>query len=191
MAKPLILGIGGTLRPNSSSEKALRICLGAAERAGAEIVAITGAELSLPMYSPGSETRSPTAIRLVRLMRECQGLIVSSPSYHGSLSGLIKNALDYTEDLSGDPRPYLEGRAVGCIACAGGWQGAGATLASLRSITHALRGWPTPMGAGINAATDPFDAAGNCLDESARFQLELIGRQVAEFARMRESTLVA
>jgi FMN reductase len=34
------------------------------------------------------------------------------------MPGFTKNAVDYAEDLQDDPRPYFEGRAVGCIACA-------------------------------------------------------------------------
>lgn len=56
---------------------------------------------------------------------------------------------------------------------------------ALRSIVHALRGWPTPIGAAINTSSRPFDEDGQCVDKSAKFQLELIGRQVVEFARMR------
>jgi len=58
-------------------------------------------------------------------------------TYHGSLSGLIKNALDSLEPLRDDVRPYLDGRAVGCIVVADGWQACGSALASLRGIVHA------------------------------------------------------
>ncbi len=55
---------------------------------------------------------------LVEAVRECDGLVLGSPAYHGGLSGLVKNALDYLEDLHDDAPPYLDGRAVGCIVCA-------------------------------------------------------------------------
>src|SRR5690349_19439948 len=97
--RPLIVGLGGTLRPNSSSEKALATALNSARAGGARVVSLTGSELELPMFSPSSHHRGPQAQRLLALMRDCDGLIVASPSYHGSVSGLIKNALDYVEDL--------------------------------------------------------------------------------------------
>jgi FMN reductase len=62
---------------------------------------------------------------------------------------------------------------------------------SLRSVVHALRGWPTPMGATINTAREVFDQAGECVDPVARFQLELVGQQVVEFARMRAAGAAA
>ena len=71
-----------------------------------------------------------------------------SPGYHGAVSGLVKNALDYVEDLRDEPRPYLDGRAVGCVAIALGWQAAVTTLTRCaRSCTRCAAGrhrsaWP-------------------------------------------------
>lgn len=183
-SRPLILGIGGTPRALSSSERALAISLNAARAEGAETLSISGPDLVLPMYPPSSTERTPEARHLVDAFRRCNGIIVAAPSYHGSLSGLVKNALDYAEDLRTDERVYFDGMAVGCIVCAGGWQAAGQTLAALRAIGHALRGWPTPLGAMLNTSGKLFDEAGNCLDLAAKMQLEVVGRQVARFAKL-------
>ena len=185
--RPLIVGLGGTTRPGSSSEKALCISLRAAERAGAKTVLLAGSQLDLPTYAPERKERTDAASTLVAALRRCDGLIIASPSYHGSISGLIKNALDYTEDLAKDDRVYFDGCAVGLISCGAGWQGAGHALTTLRSIAHSLRGWPTPMGAMLNTTMRLFDETGECLDSSARFQLETVGSQVAEFAAMRHA----
>jgi FMN reductase len=181
-SKPLVIGIGGTMRPNSSSEIAMQISIAAAKRAGADVMVLSGADCQMPMYGSEDATRAPAARRLVELVARCDGLILASPSYHGGVSGLLKNALDYVEDLRDDVRPYLDGRAVGCIVSAAGWQGVGTTLIALRSIVHALRGWPTPLGVGINSRTDPFGPQGECVDEGLRVQLEMLGEQVVEFA---------
>ena len=98
---------------------------------------------------------------------------------------MVKNALDYAEDMRGDAAVYFDGRAVGCIACAHGWQATGSTLAALRSIVHALRGWPTPVGVAVNSSLTLFDAEGHCLDAGIRTQLEVMAQQVAAFAHMR------
>ena len=110
------------------------------------------------------------------------GLIIASPGYHGSVSGLVKNAIDLIEETAGDPRPYLDDLPVGLIATAYGWQATGSTIAALRSIVHALRGWPTPFAAAINTQLTRFDADGGCTDPVVLDQLALIGRQVARFA---------
>jgi len=179
--QPLVVGIGGTTRVNSSTERALRIALDAAERSGARTVLLGVADLQLPMYAPEDPNRTPEAERLVGLVRDADGLIIASPGYHGGFSGLLKNAIDYIEDLRADTRPYLDGRAVGAIVCAYGWQATATTLVSIRSVIHALRGWPTPLGVAINSAENVWEADGELVDERVGQQLELLAAQVLQF----------
>ncbi len=180
-----VLGIGGSLRDGSQSERALRIALAGAQSAGATTRAVTGSALALPFYDAALDQRSPEATALVEAVREADGLVVVSPGYHGALSGLVKNALDYVEDLRSDARPYLDGRGVGLVAVAHGWQAAVTTLDQLRTIAHALRGWPTPLGGAVNSAEVKFDEGGSASDEKVVGNLRMIGRQVAEFALAR------
>jgi len=184
---PLIIGIGGTTRPASTSERALRVALARAEALGARTRLFAGAELRLPHYDPNTAARSAPESELVAALREADGVIIATPSYHGSLSGMVKNALDYTEDLRTDERPYLEGRAIGCIVCAEGPQAMGATIAALRAIVHSLRAWPTPYGAVVNTAGPAFDAGPQGADSPLMAQLALVADQVVEFARMRRA----
>src|SRR5271156_4411388 len=157
--------------------------LAAAHRAGARPKPITGSSLQLPLYQPDNPERSDAARDLVAELASADGIIIGSPGYHGSISGLVKNALDYAEDLRTDARPYFSGRAVGCIATAGGWPGAINTLSALRDIVHALRGWPTPLGAAINSAETVFDEAGRCVVPRVGQVLDLMAAEVMSFAR--------
>ncbi|CAN7555669.1 NADPH-dependent FMN reductase [Aminobacter sp. LjRoot7] len=170
-AKPLIVGIGGTTRNGSSSERLLHQALAAAQAAGADTLAFSGERLLFPIYG----TAKPGAVEqeFIEALRRCDGVVIASPGYHGSVSGMIKNALDYVEELRGDTRPYLEGRPVGLIAAAAGWQAGGSTLQHLRSIVHALRGWPTPLGVITNSSLPNCD----CGD-----QIALMVSQVVDFA---------
>lgn len=178
-----VVGIGGSLRAGSQSERVLNIVLAGAEEAGARTTAITGSGLVLPFYDTAISDRTPEARHLVEAVRRADGVVIVSPGYHGALSGLVKNALDYLEDLRPDRRPYLDGRAVGLVAVAYGWQAAVTTLDQLRTITHALRGWPTPLGGAVNTAEVKFDEAGGASDEKTVRNLRAIGRYVTEFAR--------
>lgn len=183
--RPFIVGIGGTTRPGSSGEKALRVALGHAERAGARTRLFGGPELAaLPLYAPEKPERNEAELALVEAVRQADGVLVATPGYHGGVSGLVKNALDLLEDLRGDERPYLDGRAVGCIVVAAGWQGTGVTLSALRDIVHALRGWPTPLGVTINTvAVQAFAPDGSCTDPATDGQLATLAGQVLHFAR--------
>ena len=182
---PYIVGLGGAVRAGSSTEKALRHVLAAAERGGARTHLISGESLRLPLYAPEDRDRSEAARAMVAELAKADGIILGSPGYHGTLSGVIKNALDYTEDLRDDARPYFAGRPVGCLATGGGWQGAVHTLGALRNIVHALRGWPTPMGAAINSSEGVFDANGACLMPRVAETLDQIAAEVLSFVDAR------
>ena len=172
--QPFIVGIGGTMRAESGSELALRTAMGVVEAAGAKAQIFGGAELAkMPIYDTADEDGGERRRALVEAVRQADGLIISSPGYHGSISGLIKNALDGLEDLRHEPRPYLDGRVVGLIVTADGWQAGGSTLAAMRAIVHALRGWPTPFGAVLNAMAR---------DDQDETRLSLVAEQVMEFA---------
>jgi FMN reductase len=183
--RPFIVGIGGTPRSGSSSERALEFALEKARELGADTELLGGQQLLLPIYVPEATERNEAARHLVAVLRRANGIIVASPGYHGSLSGLIKNALDYAEDMRDDPLPYFEGRAVGLIACAFGWQATGTTLHALRSIVHALRGWPTPLGVAINTSDGNFDRDNIASHPATEKQLTLLAEQVVGFARQR------
>ncbi len=183
--KPFIVGIGGTTRAGSSSEQALAMALKFAADAGAETLLFGGADLvKLPMYDPDPGTMTDEGKKLVEILRKADGVIVSSPCYHGGVSGLIKNAIDYIEEMRADPRVYLDGRSIGVIACGYGYQGPGPVLAQLRQTAHALRGWPTPLGVGINSAVVKFQN-GECSEAGIAKQIEIMAQQVTEFARHR------
>jgi FMN reductase len=162
-----ILAIGGSTRPGSTTEMALRCAAAAAQAEGADVTYIVGRDLLLPIYDVQTTGRTPGG-------------------YHGGISGMVKNALDYVEDLAGEDPPYLHGRAVGCISVAHGWQATVGTLSQIRQTVHALRGWPTPLGGTVNSQVTKFDENAVPDDPAVAEQLTTIGRQVLEFARMRD-----
>ena len=183
LTQPLIVGIGGTIGGISSTERALRIALGAVEREGHATRMFGGEAMArLPLYDPKASERTADERAFVEAVRAASGLIIASPGYHGSISGAVKNALDLLEETARDERPYLADMPVGLIATAYGWQATGSTIAALRSIVHALRGWPTPFAAAINSGVTKFDGEGGANDPAVVEQLALVGRQVARFA---------
>ncbi len=163
----MIVGFGGTARAGSSSERALQAVLDAT---GEETELFAATDLDFPLYTPGVTLPDERVERFLDALRRADGIVIASPGYHGGVSGLVKNAIDWVEELRGEERPYFDGRPVGLIVVADGWQATITTLTSLRSIVHALRGWPTPLGVAINAAEPDVDP---------QPQLALLAAQVA------------
>lgn len=177
-----IAAIGGTVAPGSTTEQALKVAAEKARSMGAHVDLFGGDYLAALPHYRSAVYSIVDGSELVEAVRRADGVLIAAPGYHGTISGLVKNALDYLEDLSKDERPYLDGRAVGLIATAYGDQATMSTMQTLRSIVHALRGWPTPMGATVRTYPGLFSPDGECLDDRARMQLELVGEQVVRGA---------
>jgi FMN reductase len=166
MAAPLVVGIGGSNRPGSTTERLLNEALRVAEARGARTAVFDGAFLSrLPIFGTDGTEQSEDSLTLARTVAGADGVVLASPGYHGGLSGLVKNGIDHLELLRADARPYLDGRPVATLVTAAGWQACGTALVSLRSTVHALRGWPTPFGAAVNTAEPVYDDAGRLVGQ--------------------------
>ncbi|WP_072801598.1 NADPH-dependent FMN reductase [Rhodococcoides yunnanense] len=185
MATPYVLGIGGSTRLGSSTELVVRGVLAHASDSGCQTEMFAGPDLVLAPYEPGREL-DPAAAKLVAAFRRADAIVIGSPGYHGSISGLVKNALDYTEALRTDERVYFDGLAVGCVATAFGWQGAVNTLSTLRQITHALRGWPTPLGIALNTSDKSLFEGGQVVDAAVLESMSMMADQLKTFAQRRQ-----
>ncbi|MBI3542498.1 MAG: NAD(P)H-dependent oxidoreductase [Deltaproteobacteria bacterium] len=169
-----IVGIGGSLAVKSSSLEALEEALRAARGAGAEARAFDIRSLALPMYDPGLD--APPAVReLAQAVEEADGLVWSTPLYHGSISGSFKNALDWLETLSGGEKPYLSDKPVGLISTAGGTHGLQA-INAMENIVRALRGWTVPL-------VVPVPQAWKGIDPKSAEQLARLGQEIVRSAR--------
>jgi FMN reductase len=183
---PLIVGIGGTTRTGSSTERALRLALSLAHATGAQTKLFDGDFLSqLPIYNPEMPERTAAEAEIVRTVREADALIIASPGYHGGIAGMVKNAIDLLEDTAKDERVYFDKLPVGLIVTAYGWQATGSTLAALRSVVHAMRGWPTPIGVAVNSLETKFDEQSQCSEERVVDQLGAMVAQILWFIRQR------
>lgn len=134
--KVRILGIGGSTRANSLSEKALRVALQVAGSKGATTVPATVRQLDLPLFNDDIplEDYPHTLTWLLNEVRQADAFIFCSPTYHGTVSGAVKNALDALNFLARDTPPYLGGKPVGLMAL-------GANSANvINSLLHTVRG---------------------------------------------------
>ncbi|OLE97376.1 MAG: hypothetical protein AUG75_09065 [Cyanobacteria bacterium 13_1_20CM_4_61_6] len=138
-----VVGLGGSLAAPSSSLAALKVALEGAAEAGAETLLLDIRELNLPMYAP--DMGAPESVlQLCQAVHEADGLLWSSPLYHGTISGAFKNALDWLQLLSDRKPAYLTDKVVGLISTAGGTQGLQA-VNTMEFVVRALRGWAVPL----------------------------------------------
>ena len=165
----------------SSSLSALEIALRGARNAGAETQLLDVRSLALPMYEPGLDDLPRQIERLNDTVYEADGLIWSSPLYHGTISGSFKNVLDWLNPLGRREPAYLTNKVVGLISTAGGTQGLQA-INTMEFMVRALRGWAVPLVQPIPRAWKVFNDAGEIEDEAIEKQLLNLGREVARAA---------
>jgi FMN reductase len=183
MAKEIrVVGLGGSLAAQSNSLAALRVALEGAQAAGALTELLDIRELKLPMYAPDLNDVPESVERLCATVHESDGLLWSSPLYHGTISGSFKNALDWLQLLSNREPAYLTDKVVGLISTAGGTQGLQA-VNTMEFVVRALRGWAVPLVIPIPQAWRIFDKQGHLQDEKVTEQLHALGHEVTRAAR--------
>lgn len=153
-----IIGLCGSLRAGSYAEKALVLTLKSVEGAGAQVEYLDFKKLNLPLCHGGDAYPDhPDVAVLQQKVKEADGLILSTPEYHGSYSGVIKNALDLLgfEELSD--------KVWGLVSVLGGAQNSNA-LNDLRIVARWVHAWVVPEQVSIGQAWKQFDPQGNLTD---------------------------
>jgi FMN reductase len=176
-----VVGLGGSLRDGSTSLTALRTALDGAAAAAAQPSLISVRDLDLPLYTP--ERATPSAAReFADAVYASDAMIWSTPTYHGSVSGSFKNALDWLILLAEREPPYLTNKPIGLASTAGGVQGL-QSVNSMEFIARALRGWSVPVVLPVSQSWQTFDPEGRLADTMVTEQLHELGAEVVRAAR--------
>ncbi len=160
-----IVGIGGSLRPDSYSQMALSLAAQRVEALGAQVEILNLRTMQLPFCNGEDEYPGyPDVERLRNAVKQADGLILATPEYHGSVSGVLKNALDLMDF------EQLDGKVTGLLSVLGGQSNSNA-LNDLRVIMRWIHAWVIPEQIAIGQAWKVFGPDGKILDEklSQRF----------------------
>ena len=169
-----IVGIGGSLRTDSYSMQALRLAAERAKALGAEVQVLDLKELNLPFCDGGSDYPGYPDVEVLRkAVTAADGLILTTPEYHGSISGVLKNALDLMSF------EHLEGKVAGTISVLGGQSNSNA-LNDLRVIMRWVHAWVIPEQIAIGQAWNAFDKAGKLTDEKLSQRLDAFVESLVE-----------
>jgi FMN reductase len=182
MSRLRIVGLGGSLAEYSTSLSALNVALEGARDYGADVRLLDLRELNLPMFVPAAGPAPTAALELCDAVAAAQGMLWSSPLYHGTISGAFKNALDWLQLLSDRNPPYLTDKVVGLISTAGGTHGLQA-VNTMEFVVRALRGWAVPLVLPIPQSWQVFKD-GRLIDKRVEEQLRALGRELARAAQL-------
>lgn len=145
--------IAGSNRENATSTTLLRYMESLLKAKQISVEFIDLAKLELPIFSPDNWDFHPNSKHLVETVAESDSFILATPEYHGSISGTLKNALDY---LNAD---VVAGKAVLSVSAAGGPLGI-SSLMHLQTIVRNLHGVNCPKWISIGNGSNSFDSDG-------------------------------
>ena len=181
--RPLrMVGLGGSMGRGAQSRMVLEASLAMAAEAGAETVLVDVRDLDFPIYNPDLRVDAYGA-KLAWFLEEVRladAVLLCSPTYHGTMSGAIKNALDYLQFLGGDRPPYLTGKAVGLMSV--GSLTAVNTITALDHATRSLNGNIAPTTVVIPNGS--VDVARRFIEPATRGRVEAMMTQVLELAQV-------
>ncbi|MGD9532998.1 MAG: NADPH-dependent FMN reductase [Candidatus Nitrosocosmicus sp.] len=161
-----VLGVGSSMRKESFGTETLRIVLGKVKENGAETRLLNLFETPLPIYSSSLNSDNLLIRQVSDLVNWADAFILSTPDYHGSMSGSLKNFLDYFWS-------EFAGKTFGYI-CSSHEKGL-TVMDQIRTAIRQCYGWSLPYGLSINSGID-FD------DQRKIVNKQLIGR-INSFAR--------
>lgn len=150
--------IAGSNRRNAVSTSILRYIESILKTKNIQVTLIDLSDVRLPLYSPDAEVVSPEAEFLIRSVDQADGLIFATPEYHGSVSGSLKNALDYLDNC------HVEGKPVLPVSSAGGRLGV-SSLIHLQCMIRNLHGILCPDWVSVGDGRPVFDRDGTPLDQ--------------------------
>lgn len=160
-----ILGIAGSLRKSSYNRELLRVALEVApSHCNLEIFDLGG----IPLYNQDEENHLPqSVVRLKASVRAADAILIATPEYNYSISGVLKNALDWGSRPYGDNA--WNNKPVAIMGASVGIQGTSRAQYHLRQIFVALNMHPLNQPEILmSSAQEKFDSSGHLIDPKAR-----------------------
>ena len=185
MAKPRILVFAGSTRTGSFNKKLVKIAADGARSAGAEVTEIDLRDYSLPLYDGDLEEKEglpANARKLKNIFFAHQGLLISSPEYNSSISGALKNAIDWVSRPAPNESPLqaFDGKVAALMSASPGALGGLRGLVTLRSILGNIKVIVLPDQVAVPKAHEAFAQDDRLKDEKQHASVAQLGANVAK-----------
>lgn len=172
-----ILGISGSYGLTSKNGLLLDLTLKACESQGASVEIWDHVENPLPLVGEEGCWENENVKSFQQLASECDGFILSSPEYHGTMSGVMKNSLDWLY------KDHVGGKAFGLLSTLGG-QSNSNTLNHMRISVRWIHGWCVPEQVAVGQVKNAFNEDGTLVDEDIASRVDDLGLSVVQTAKM-------
>ena len=176
--RPLrIMGLSGEYRPTSKSGMMVLQALAIAEASGAEIIFWDCIEKPLPFVGEDGCWDNANVKQFQDTASSCDGFLVCSPEYHGTMSGVMKNTFDWLYDK------HVGGKAFGLMSTLGGIENSN-TLNHMRIMLRWLHAWPVPEQLAVGHVKEAFSEDGTLVKEATNDRLNKLVQSVLTTAEL-------
>lgn len=177
------VGVAGSLRSESYSQQVLNLVAQRVKVLGGEVEILDLRTMMLPFCNGDSDYSDNANVeRLQTAFSQADGIILVTPEYHGSVSGVLKNVLDL---MCFD---QLSGKVAGIISVLGG-QSSNNALNDLRTILRAVHTWVIPEQIAIAQAWQVFSSDGKLQDKELSQRFDHFAKSLVEStAKLRSVT---
>jgi len=175
-----VLGVGSSLRDGSSSTAALRTTLDLIKKQGAETRLLDLKQTNLPLYDPNENQSSVKLQKVEQDVEWADAFILATPDYHGSMSGTMKNFLDYFWS-------EFAGKTFGYI-CASHEKGL-TVMDQMRTAVRQCYGWSVPYGIAVNGEDDLEN--GKIANPKLKSRLEMLARDLVVYGNLLRQQFVS
>ena len=168
-----VLGVGSSMRQGSYSTTALNMILDMAKGNEAETKLLDLRQTNLPMlYAAKDDTYE--IVQVTELVEWADAYILATPDYHGSMSGSLKNFLDYFWS-------EFAGKTFGYIVAS---HEKGLTVMDqMRTAVRQCYGWSIPYGISINPEED-FDDKRKVINRKLSSRLDMLARDLVVYGKL-------
>ena len=183
---PQILAFAGSTRGDSFNKKLVRQALEGAKASGAEVTYFDLSVYSLPLYDEDLEAKTgiPEAAKRIRgLMKDHDGFLIAAPEYNSSISGVLKNTIDWVSRQDGDDAMNIafQGKVVTLMSASPGGLGGMRALRHVREILGNMGCIVLPDQLSVSGAHDAFNPEGDLINTRKQEAVRKLGSGLAEF----------
>ncbi|MBS3925941.1 MAG: NAD(P)H-dependent oxidoreductase [Nitrosarchaeum sp.] len=182
---PKILAFAGSTRTESFNKKLVKVAAAGAKEAGADVTVIDLRDFQMPLYDEDLEKKeglSSNTRKLKELMLSHHGFLISSPEYNSSISGVLKNTIDWTSRQGDDELPMscFKDKVAGIMSASSGGLGGLRGLVHVRAILENMGVLVIPTQVAISKAHEAFNLDETMKDQKQEQQVKKIGANLAQ-----------
>ncbi len=170
------MGIAGSMRQDSYSTQVLKMVLKEAKKYKTETQILELRQVNLPLYNPSASYGNDNGINdnVSNALKWTDSIILSSPDYHGSMSGAIKNFLDYFWE-------EFAGKTFGYIVAS---HEKGLTVADqMRTAVRQCYGWSMPYNISINGEKD-INSKREIVNSGLANRIKILARDLSIYGKL-------